>query len=137
MSIDPDFANFVDVVIVEQGNVDLSPVKKGDKIEVHYTGRLNGPNGKKFDSSLDRNEPFGFTAGQGEVIKGWDEGLLGASLGQELALTIKSEWAYGDRAVSGNLIPANSTLWFKCKIMSINGKKADGYPNAESDPKAT
>ncbi|KAK4206619.1 hypothetical protein V8F33_003158 [Rhypophila sp. PSN 637] len=91
--------------------------KRGDSIDVHYTGTLT--NGKKFDSSLDRGDPLNFTCGQGQVIKGWDEGLLGMKVGEKRKLTIPPELAYGNRAVGG-VIPANSTLIFETELVKIN-----------------
>ncbi|KAK1760658.1 hypothetical protein QBC47DRAFT_367821 [Echria macrotheca] len=91
--------------------------KRGDTIKVHYKGTLT--NGKKFDSSYDRNEPLGFTVGSGQVIKGWDEGLLGMKVGEKRKLTIQPHLAYGNRAVGG-VIPANSTLIFETELVKIN-----------------
>lgn len=82
--------------------------KRGDTIFVHYTGTL--ANGKKFDSSRDRGDPLKFTVGAGQVITGWDEGLLNMAVGERRKLTIPPELGYGSQAVGGNLIPANSTL---------------------------
>jgi FK506-binding protein 2 len=89
----------------------------GDTIKVHYTGTLT--NGNKFDSSLDRGDPLSFTVGQGQVIKGWDEGLLGMKVGEKRKLTIAPHLAYGNRAVGG-VIPANSTLIFETELVKIN-----------------
>jgi FK506-binding protein 2 len=75
-------------------------------------------NGNKFDASYDRGEPLTFTAGQGQVIKGWDEGLLGMKVGEKRKLTIPPNLAYGDRAVGG-VIPANSTLIFETELVKI------------------
>lgn len=89
----------------------------GDSIKVHYKGTLT--NGKKFDSSYDRQEPLGFKVGAGQVIKGWDEGLLGMKVGEKRKLTIAPDLAYGNRAVGG-VIPANSTLIFETELVKIN-----------------
>ena len=90
-------------------------VKDGDTVKVHYTGLLK--DGKVFDSSKERHEPFEFTVGAGEVIKGWDEGLVGMKKGGKRLLTIPAELAYGDREVGD--IPANSTLYFEIELLEI------------------
>jgi FKBP-type peptidyl-prolyl cis-trans isomerase FkpA len=91
--------------------------KRGDTVSVHYTGWLT--NGKKFDSSLDRNEPFEFPLGAGRVIKGWDEGVAGMKVGGKRKLMIPAKLAYGDREVGGGLIPANSDLVFEVELIRI------------------
>lgn len=68
--------------------------KKGDKVTMHYTGTLES--GKKFDSSVDRGQPFGVTIGVGQVIRGWDEGVPQMSLGEKAKLTITGDYAYGE-----------------------------------------
>lgn len=88
---------------------------QGDKISVHYTGWLT--NGTKFDSSKDRNSPFEFTLGAGQVIKGWDQGFAGMKEGGIRKLIIPPELGYGDRAVGP--IPANSTLIFEVELLKI------------------
>lgn len=91
-------------------------VKSEDTISVHYTGKLE--DGTKFDSSVDRGTPFTFTIGQGQVIQGWEQGLLGMKVGEKRTLTIPSELGYGSRG-AGNAIPPNATLIFDVELISI------------------
>jgi FKBP-type peptidyl-prolyl cis-trans isomerase len=88
----------------------------GQTVTVHYTGTLQ--NGKKFDSSLDRGNPFQFIIGQGQVIKGWDEGVAKMSKGQKAKLTITPDYGYGARG-AGNVIPPNATLIFEVQLLDI------------------
>ena len=88
----------------------------GDTAVVHYTGWLE--NGTKFDSSLDRGAPFDFVIGQGQVIKGWDEGVASMKVGGQRDLTIPPELAYGDRSV-GDVIPPGATLIFEVELIEI------------------
>lgn len=92
--------------ILKQGSGSRK-TKRGDTINVHYTGTL-AKDGSKFDSSLDRGDPLSFTVGQGQVIKGWDEGLLDMAVGEKRKLTIAPALGYGNRAMGP--IPAGSTL---------------------------
>lgn len=92
--------------------------KAGDEVSVHYTGTL--ANGKKFDSSVDRGEPFAFTLGQNRVIQGWELGVLGMKVGEKRKLTIPPELGYGSRDVGDGLIPPNSTLIFEVELLGIN-----------------
>lgn len=91
--------------------------KAGQRVTVHYTGTLS--NGKKFDSSRDRNRPFQFTLGEGEVIKGWDLGVAQMSKGEQAKLTCPPDYAYGDEDVGDGLIPANSTLVFDVELIDF------------------
>ncbi|MBX4195441.1 FKBP-type peptidyl-prolyl cis-trans isomerase [Candidatus Parcubacteria bacterium] len=88
---------------------------KGDKVTVHYVGTLT--DGKVFDSSRDRGQPFVFTLGAGGVIRGWDEGVVGMRVGGTRRLTIAPDYGYGDRAVGP--IPANSTLVFVVELLGV------------------
>lgn len=94
--------------------------KPGMSITVHYTGMLMS-NGKKFDSSLDRGEPFTINLGAGEVIPGWDKGLVGLKVGGKRRLYIPSEMAYGVRG-AGSDIPANADLVFDVELKKASGK---------------
>ena len=90
--------------------------KTGDTVSVHYVGTLT--DGKEFDSSRKRNQPFVFTLGQGRVIKGWDQGVVGMKVGGKRKLVIPAVLAYGDRAM-GPMIPAGSTLNFDIELVEI------------------
>ena len=90
--------------------------KAGDTISVHYTGKLE--DGTKFDSSVDRGEPFEFKIGAGMVIQGWEQGLLDMKVGEKRILTIPSEMGYGAQG-AGGIIPPNATLIFEVELMGI------------------
>ena len=88
----------------------------GKQVTVHYTGKLE--NGTKFDSSLDRNQPFTFQLGGGEVIAGWDQGLLGMQVGGKRRLTIPPSLGYGEQG-AGGVIPPNATLIFEIELLDV------------------
>ena len=88
----------------------------GKTVEVHYTGWLE--NGTKFDSSLDRGEPFSFRLGAGEVIEGWDQGVAGMKVGGKRKLTIPPDLAYGQEG-AGGVIPPGATLVFEVELLDV------------------
>lgn len=88
----------------------------GKKVSVHYTGWLT--NGTKFDSSINRGNPFEFVLGKGQVIKGWDQGVVGMKIGGKRKLTIPPELAYGTRG-AGGLIPPNATIIFEVELLDV------------------
>ncbi len=95
----------------------------GQRVRVHYTGWLYDPTadknrGRKFDSSKDRNDPFVFGLGQGQVIRGWDEGVQGMKVGGTRVLTIPAELGYGARG-AGGVIPPNATLVFEVELLAV------------------
>jgi FKBP-type peptidyl-prolyl cis-trans isomerase len=104
------------VEILKEGS-EGQVVQKGDTITVHYTGTLE--DGTKFDSSVDRGTPFSTQIGVGQVIKGWDIGMIGMKIGEKRKLTIASDLAYGDSGIPG-AIPGGATLIFEVELLSID-----------------
>jgi cyclophilin family peptidyl-prolyl cis-trans isomerase len=108
------FDSGLKIFILEQG-IEPKP-EKGDKVIIHYTGYFR--NGKKFDSSVDRNTPFTTPIGVGRLIKGWDEGVLKLNVGTKAILYVPAELAYGKRG-AGNVIPPNSDLIFEIELLDV------------------
>ena len=105
----------VEKTVSREGDGSTFP-KQGDRLTMHYTGKL--ADGTKFDSSVDRGQPFSFTIGVGQVIKGWDEGVMQMSLGEAAVLKISSDYGYG-AAGAGGVIPPNATLIFDVELLNI------------------
>eukprot|EP00746_Dinoflagellata_sp_MGD_P055477 gnl/MRDRNA2_/MRDRNA2_241329_c0_seq1.p1 gnl/MRDRNA2_/MRDRNA2_241329_c0~~gnl/MRDRNA2_/MRDRNA2_241329_c0_seq1.p1 ORF type:complete len:144 (+),score=27.44 gnl/MRDRNA2_/MRDRNA2_241329_c0_seq1:26-433(+) len=103
--------------VIKPGDGKTFP-KVGDSVTMHYTGTLSA-NGKKFDSSVDRGQPFVTRIGVGEVIKGWDEGVPQMSLGEKAKLEMTSDFGYGSRG-AGGVIPPNADLTFEVELLKIN-----------------
>jgi peptidylprolyl isomerase len=111
----PDGLKIIDVKV----GTGATP-KTGQTCVMHYTGWLyeNGTKGKKFDSSVDRNEPFEFAIGTGNVIKGWDEGVITMKAGGKRTLIIPPALGYGARG-AGGVIPPNATLMFDVELLAV------------------
>ncbi len=110
-------ADGLQIIEVKEG---AGPTAAGRTATVHYTGWLyqDGKKGAKFDSSVDRNEPFSFPVGAGRVIKGWDEGVAGMKVGGKSTLIIPPALGYGARG-AGGVIPPNATLMFDVELLAV------------------
>ena len=111
MATTPSGLQYTDTV---EGTGDVA--KAGDNVEVHYTGTF--PDGRKFDSSKDRKQPFRFQLGAGRVIKGWDEGVAGMKVGGQRTLVIPPSLGYGSTG-AGGVIPPNATLVFDVELLNV------------------
>ena len=117
------------LVIEEIALGDGDEAQPGRAVSVHYTGWLT--NGTKFDSSVDRDEPFEFPLGRGYVIRGWDEGVAGMKVGGKRKLTIPPDLGYGPRG-AGGVIPPNATLVFEVQLLAVRGRP--GRPHGPPRP---
>jgi len=104
----------LEITDIEQG--DGAEAAAGHQVDVHYTGWLT--DGTKFDSSLDRGQPFSFQLGGGQVIRGWDQGVAGMKVGGKRKLVIPPELGYGARG-AGGVIPPDATLVFEVQLLGI------------------
>ncbi|KAK4492182.1 hypothetical protein RD792_002980 [Penstemon davidsonii] len=103
---------------------------KGDSIKVHYRGKLT--DGTVFDSSFERGDPIEFQLGSGQVIKGWDQGILGMCLGEKRKLKIPAKLGYGEQG-SPPTIPGGATLVFDTELVGVKGKTLDGGKSDDSE----
>jgi len=125
----PVTSAFSDTAITQLGKVDSKVgsgalAVSGKMVSVHYTGWLYSASkpdhkGTKFDSSLDRGQPFNFSLGAGQVIQGWDQGVAGMKVGGKRTLTIPADMAYGAHGAGGGLIPPNAPLVFDVELLGV------------------
>ncbi|MGK7931303.1 MAG: FKBP-type peptidyl-prolyl cis-trans isomerase [Microcystaceae cyanobacterium] len=111
----PSGLKYIDI---EQGEENAKSPSPGKTVIVHYTGKLDDENGKKFDSSRDRGQTFSFKIGEGQVIKGWDEGVMSMKVGDRRYLYIPPDLGYGARG-AGGVIPPNATLFFDVELIDV------------------
>jgi len=128
----PSGLKYYDVI---EGPKEQKTAKSGDKVSIDYTGWLEDFDGKKFDSSLDRNTPLSLVLGSGQAIPGLDEGLTGMRVGGTRRFVIKPELAYGSDGyprsgdAKGSMIPGGSTLYFQVRLRSVKGLSGMGFFN--------
>ena len=123
MSDNPSGSGITELQITDVVNGDGTTAEAGQNVIVHYTGWLYDPTqpdnkGEKFDSSVDRGDPFEFPLGAGRVIRGWDEGFAGMQIGGKRILVIPPDMGYGARG-AGGVIPPNATLLFEVDLLDI------------------
>jgi len=111
--------------IIENGEADGETPPNGDEVSAHYTGTLE--DGQKFDSSRDRGQPFKFTIGKGQVIKGWDIGFASMKVGEKAILKIRSDYGYGQSPPPGGIITAGATLIFDVELLGVQKKKKEKW----------
>lgn len=114
----------VEIEVIKAGDGQTYP-KKGDMLTMHYTGTL-ASDGTQFDSSVAKGRPFQFVIGIGQVILGWDRGVMKMSLGEKALLKISSDYGYG-AAGAGGVIPPNADLNFEVELLAIGDTKAPGF----------
>lgn len=110
----------LEYTVLKEAAADAKKPTKGSIVAVHYTGWLeeNGKEGKKFDSSVDRGQPFVFQVGIGQVIKGWDKGVMDMKVGEKRRLRIPPQLGYGAQG-AGGVIPGNATLLFDVELLAV------------------
>jgi len=108
------------IEVLKEASTEAPSPQKGNTVTAHYTGWLDvdGKSGKKFDSSVDRGRPFTFTIGAGQVIQGWDQGIMAMKKGEKVRLFIPSHLGYGSRGAPG-VIPPNANLIFDIELIDI------------------
>lgn len=116
-NVENNNVNELKVEVIRPG--EGAEAKAGDTVSVHYVGRVQNSN-KNFDSSYDRGTPFVFTLGSGQVIEGWDQGIVGMKVGEKRKLTIPPELGYGEIGVPAAEIPPEAVLVFDVEMMKIN-----------------
>lgn len=117
----------VEKEMIKAGDGETYP-QSGDMLTMHYTGTL-ASDGSQFDSSVSRGKPLQFMIGIGQVIRGWDEGVMQMSLGEKAKLNISSDYGYGSEGAPG-AIPPNADLNFEVELLAIGDKKAPSFSDS-------